>query len=83
MPNLEITKCALLRSKKEQYAELPNPDFAPDHFSPPQKYWCLQTMTDFGPDEQEVCLEACQGGRTCYQKVISIASDPIELNKKP
>jgi len=70
--NLELTRCAMLTSKQEQYAELPPVNFDPDHISPPKHYWCQKTMSALGPDYDEAYLEVCQPGRECYCSVITL-----------
>ena len=30
-------------------------------------YWCMQTMYEFGPDDERVQRKTCKPGRSCYE----------------
>ncbi len=66
MEQAERVRCIYLYCKNEQYEEIPPPDLDPDHVSPPKHYWCGRTLSSFGPDGEEACLEACGPGRSCH-----------------
>ena len=31
-------------------------------------YWCVQTMTPVGPDDDQVLPDRCTPGRNCYEE---------------
>ena len=59
-----LTVCACIRTKM-QYV---TPEGRWGRPSTTAQFWCLQTMSPIGPDEQSVQPETCQRGRTCFEE---------------
>jgi hypothetical protein len=61
--------CRHLRTKKmyipAQAAEVRAEN--PERSSSSCHYWCNQTMTPVGRDDQPVHRDACQAGRPCFE----------------
>jgi hypothetical protein len=65
---LRITACAYLRCKKDFY--IPPTEEPEEETLTPQDYWCGQTLSPFGPDEEIADLKTCQPGRACHRTVV-------------
>ena len=59
--------CRHLRSKGMYVYTDADPD-SPHEESDTTAYWCLKTMTSFGPDDEAVARLDCRApGRSCYE----------------
>jgi hypothetical protein len=64
-------RCRNLRCKEMYYhVQLGPQDKSPlvtDAREDGHVYWCVKTTKEFGPDRQQVSLEACSPDRECYR----------------
>lgn len=68
LPQVPAARCRNLYCKSMMvYGEAFESD--PDYQAGLTDFWCLSTSRAYGPDEDEVNLEACsQATRTCYRE---------------
>jgi len=62
--------CRYLRSKEMYTVTQPEEvlERSESEQSSPCHFWCNQTMTAVGPDDQPVHKSACKPGRSCFEE---------------
>ena len=62
--------CRHFRTKKMFIPELADEVFARENgaFTDSSHCWCLRTLTETGPDDQQVGIQICNPSRRCFEE---------------